>query len=41
MYGLLGMCNWVHRWYRPGGRNTLREIGGYFASMIIDGLKVT
>lgn len=40
MYGLLGMCNWVHRWYRPGGRNTLHEIGEHFASMIIDGLKV-
>ncbi|MGF7233530.1 MAG: TetR/AcrR family transcriptional regulator [Frankia sp.] len=39
MYGFLGMCNWVHRWYRPGGRNTLHEIGEYFASMILDGLK--
>lgn len=39
MYGFLGMCNWVHRWYRPGGRNTLSEIGEYFASMVLDGLK--
>jgi AcrR family transcriptional regulator len=39
MYGIIGMCNWVHRWYRPGGRNTLREVGEYFATMIIDGLK--
>jgi AcrR family transcriptional regulator len=39
MYGFLGMCNWVHRWYRPGGRNTLHEIGETFASMILDGLK--
>jgi AcrR family transcriptional regulator len=40
MHGVLGMCNWVHRWYRPGGRNTLGEIGQQFATMIIDGVKV-
>jgi len=39
MYGIIGMCNWVHRWYRPGGRHTLREVGEYFASMLLDGLK--
>lgn len=39
MHGILGMCNWVHRWYRPGGRNTLGEIGQMFASMIIDGVR--
>jgi TetR/AcrR family transcriptional regulator, cholesterol catabolism regulator len=39
MYGIIGMCNWVHRWYRPGGRHTLRQVGENFASMIIDGLK--
>lgn len=38
MYGILGMCNWVYRWYRPGGRNTLREVGEQFASLILDGL---
>lgn len=38
MYGILGMCNWVHRWYRPGGRNTLRDVGESFASLILDGL---
>jgi TetR/AcrR family transcriptional regulator, cholesterol catabolism regulator len=40
MHGVLGMCNWVHRWYRPGGKSTLGEIGQMFASMIIDGVKV-
>ena len=39
MYGIIGMCNWVHRWDRPGGRHTLREVGEYFASMLLDGLK--
>jgi AcrR family transcriptional regulator len=37
--GLLGMCNWVVQWYRPGGRLTAREIGGYFADLVLDGLK--
>lgn len=39
MYGIIGMCNWVHRWYRPGGSRTLREVGEDFASMLLDGLK--
>ena len=37
--GLLGMCNWVAQWYRPGGRLSAREIGGYFADLVLDGLK--
>jgi TetR/AcrR family transcriptional regulator, cholesterol catabolism regulator len=24
---ILGMFNWMHRWYRPGGRRSLLEIG--------------
>ena len=37
--GLLGMCNWVAQWYRPGGRLSAGEIGGYFADLVLDGLK--
>lgn len=37
--GLLGMCNWVAQWYRPGGRLSAREIGGYFADLVLDGLR--
>ena len=37
--GLLGMCNWVCQWYRPGGRLGPAEIGGYFADLILSGLK--
>jgi TetR/AcrR family transcriptional regulator, cholesterol catabolism regulator len=40
MHGILGMCNWVHRWYHPSGRNSLSEIGEMFASMIIDGVRI-
>jgi AcrR family transcriptional regulator len=37
-YGILGMVNWMHQWYRPGGRLTATEIGEQYAGMIIDGL---
>lgn len=39
MLGILGMHNWIHRWYVPGGRNTLTEIGDTFAEMILAGLR--
>jgi TetR/AcrR family transcriptional regulator, cholesterol catabolism regulator len=37
--GLIGMCNWMCQWYRPGGRLEPAEIAGYFADMVLDGLK--
>jgi hypothetical protein len=39
MLGILGMHNWIHRWYVPGGRNTLTEIGDAFAAMTLAGLR--
>jgi AcrR family transcriptional regulator len=36
--GLLGMCNWVCQWYRPGGRLEPAQIGGYFADLVLSGL---
>ena len=39
--GLLGMCNWVCQWYRPGGRLGPAEIGGYFADLVLGGLSVS
>jgi TetR/AcrR family transcriptional regulator, cholesterol catabolism regulator len=39
MLGILGMHNWIHRWYVPGGRNTLTEIGDAFAAMVLAGLR--
>jgi len=38
MHGILGMHNWIHRWYLPGGRLSLTEIGDVFAEMILSGL---
>ena len=37
-YGVLGMLNWMHQWYRPGGRYSAAEIGEQFATVIIRGL---
>jgi AcrR family transcriptional regulator len=37
-YGLLGMINWMHQWYRPGGRFTAAEIGEQYAASWINGL---
>lgn len=39
MLGILGMHNWIHRWYVPGGRNSLTEIGDAFAAMVLSGLQ--
>jgi AcrR family transcriptional regulator len=39
MLGVLGMHNWIHRWYVPGGRNSLTEIGDVFAEMVLSGLR--
>jgi AcrR family transcriptional regulator len=39
MLGIVGMHNWIHRWYVPGGRNTLAEIGDAFATMVLSGLR--
>lgn len=39
MFGILGMHNWIHRWYVPAGRRSLTEIGDVFAEMILSGLR--
>ncbi len=39
MLGILGMHNWIHRWYVPGGRSTLGEIGDAFAAIVLSGLR--
>jgi TetR/AcrR family transcriptional regulator, cholesterol catabolism regulator len=37
-YGIVGMVNWSHRWYRPTGGLSSEEIGEAYASMVLDGL---
>lgn len=39
MLGILGMHNWIHCWYVPGGRNSVTEIGNSFAAMAVSGLR--
>lgn len=36
---LLGMCNWVARWYRPDGRLDARRIGADFGDLAVAAVK--
>lgn len=38
-FGIIGMCNWSHRWFKPTGKLSARAIGKIFADMVLDGLK--
>lgn len=38
--GILGMCAWVHQWYRPRGRFKADQIADIFAEMVLDGIVV-
>ncbi|MGH2586984.1 MAG: TetR/AcrR family transcriptional regulator [Dehalococcoidia bacterium] len=37
--GVLGMCNWLPRWYDRGGRLSIDEIGDTFIGMVLEGLR--
>ena len=39
-YGIIGMVNWTHRWYREGARgmSAAAEIGQSFAEIVLNGL---
>jgi AcrR family transcriptional regulator len=37
--GLLGMCNWVPRWYRADGRLTIDAIADVFLAMLLEGIQ--
>ena len=34
VFGLLGMCNWLHKWYRPNGQRSAAEIADVFVAML-------
>ena len=40
-FGLIGMINWMYKWYRPGGRKTPREVARTFAALALEGLATT
>jgi AcrR family transcriptional regulator len=37
---ILGMCNWLHRWYRKGGRLNTETLARQYARAILDGITV-
>ena len=37
-YGLLGMLNWLYKWYEPGGRLSVREVADQFSTLALAGL---
>ena len=39
VYGLLGMLNWLYKWYDPNGRLGPREIAAQFSALALSGLK--
>lgn len=38
VFGLLGMLNWLYKWYDPRGRWGAEEIAGAFLAVVEDGL---
>ena len=37
-YGLLGMLNWLYKWYDPQGRLSVQEVAAQFTSLALAGL---
>lgn len=37
---ILGMVNWMHRWYRPDGARTVRQIADEMSTLVLRGLEV-
>jgi AcrR family transcriptional regulator len=38
-FGIIGMVNWTHRWFKPGRSLTGRAIGEAYTDMVLAGLK--
>jgi TetR/AcrR family transcriptional regulator, cholesterol catabolism regulator len=39
-YGIVGMINWSHRWFRPTGDLSAKEIGDAYAEILLRGLLI-
>jgi TetR/AcrR family transcriptional regulator, cholesterol catabolism regulator len=37
-FAIIGMCNWMHRWYRRDGRLSIEEIIQQFSRLVLAGL---
>jgi AcrR family transcriptional regulator len=38
VFGLLGMLNWTHQWFSPGGRFSSREVASMLVDLALQGL---
>lgn len=38
-YGILGMLNWSHRWFKPEKSEPAEEVGKTFAELVLSGLE--
>jgi hypothetical protein len=39
MLGMIGMCNYLFRWYRPEGRLTTDQIANELIEMVMQGVR--
>lgn len=39
-YGILGMCNWLSRWFDPAGEISINEIVETYFSFVLEGLAI-
>jgi hypothetical protein len=37
-FAILGMCFWVYKWFRPGGRASIDEVSQAFQALGLRGL---
>jgi AcrR family transcriptional regulator len=38
-YAILGMCNWMYRWYKPGGHMSAEAVANVFTKLVLEGLQ--
>jgi AcrR family transcriptional regulator len=38
-YAILGMCNWMYRWYKPEGNLSAEAIADVFTKLVLEGLQ--
>ncbi len=38
-YAILGMCNWMYRWYKPEGHMSAEAVANVFTKLILEGLQ--
>ncbi len=38
-YAILGMCNWMYRWYKPEGHMSAEAIAEVFTKLVLEGMR--